>query len=92
MNSSLDADEFLDALGSVLIRAFWIGAAVLVLWFLMIALAGGFVHAMHSNVFPMTEESFYILHYAGMGILKILIMVFLLFPWIGIQMRARRED
>lgn len=63
-----------------------INAALLVLTTLMVALAGGWIHGMHSKFHRISRESFNIAMYYMVGIFKLLFIVFNLVPYIVLVM------
>ena len=57
-----------------------INYGILVVWFLFFALAHDWIHRIHSMWFRLSSEQFDALHYAGMAIFKIGIILFNLVP------------
>jgi len=55
---------------------------VLLLWFLVFVFAHDWMHRIHGRWFRLSREQFDALHYAGMSILKIGIILFNLVPFI----------
>ncbi len=62
-----------------------INYALLVFWFLILVLAPGWLYSLHSRWFKISEQAFYLIHYAGMGLFKLLIFVFLLVPYLVLR-------
>ena len=59
-----------------------INYGVLLLWFLVFVFAHGLMQRMHGRWFHMSRDQFDALHYAGMSIFKIGIILFNLVPFV----------
>ena len=59
--------------------------AMLLWWWLMLWLARDFVFRMHSKWFKLSKESFDAMHYAGMGLFKVAIVLFNLVPYLALR-------
>ena len=53
---------------------------ILLLWFIVFTFAHDLVHAIHSRWFHLTRDQFDAIHYFGMAIYKIGILIFNLVP------------
>ena len=62
-----------------------INYSVLVLWFLGLMLMPQLTYAMHTRWFKISEQAFYTTHYAGIGLYKLLIFIFLLVPYLVLR-------
>lgn len=62
-----------------------INFGLLFLWLLAFALAGGWMHRFHSHLFHMDRECFNAIHYAGMAVFKMLVIVFNLVPYLALR-------
>ncbi|HSY51278.1 MAG TPA: hypothetical protein VLC46_20910 [Thermoanaerobaculia bacterium] len=74
---------------SEVIRSFllWctvINYGVLLIWFLVFAFAHDWLQRLHGRWFQLSRDQFDALHYAGMSIFKIGIMLFNLVPWVAL--------
>lgn len=74
-----------DALQTVLGLCALINYGVLIAWFLCFWLAHERLHRLHGRWFQLTPDQFDAMHYLGMAIYKILILVFNLVPWIALK-------
>ena len=66
---------------------FWcavINYAVLILWFGVFAMAHGWLYRLHGRWFKVPAASFDTMHYAGMAMYKIGILLFVLVPFIAL--------
>jgi hypothetical protein len=62
-----------------------INSGFLAIWILMMTLGRTFMFRMHGRLFPMSEERFNAIHYAGLAFLKTLIIVFNLTPYLALR-------
>ena len=62
-----------------------INYGVLLVWFLVFAFAHDWMHRLHGRWFHLSREQFDALHYAGMSIYKIGIILFNLVPWVALS-------
>ncbi len=58
-----------------------INIGLLLWWFLFIAFAHDFVYRLHTKWFNLSAEKFDAIHYAGMAIFKMIIIVFNVVPY-----------
>jgi len=75
----------------VLLRCFIYGFVLLLFWFVMFLAAGGWMYDFHSAMFDITEHEFDVMNYCGMGLLKILVFVGFLIPYIAIRLTAKKQ-
>ena len=59
-----------------------INYGILLLWFLFFALAHDWIYGFHSRWFRLSREQFDAIHYAGMAVFKIGIILFNLVPFV----------
>jgi hypothetical protein len=76
--------SLLDVLARVLIRCFRMDCALLLLWAAFMA-AGDTVFAIHGKLLGIGRSEFNLVWYGGMAFLKVLAIVFFLFPYLGIR-------
>jgi hypothetical protein len=72
-------------LRDVLLWCAVINYGVLLVWFLFFILAHDFMHRLHGRWFRLSVEQFDALHYAGMGIFKLGIILLNLVPYIVLR-------
>src|SRR6266536_6652468 len=60
-----------------------INYGVLLVWFLFFILARDFMHRLHGRWFQLSRQQFDIIHYAGMGIFKLGIILLNLVPYVA---------
>ena len=76
-----------------MIRAFFawcsvINLALLLWWVLFLLFAHDWTYRFHSKWFKISVEKFDAIHYAGMGIFKISIILFNLVPYLALRIVA----
>ena len=74
-----------------LLRCFILGFALLMFWLVFFLVAGGFMYDVHGSMFEMTRHQFNMIHYCGMGLLKIFVFVVFLLPYIAIRLTAKKQ-
>ncbi len=59
---------------------------VLLVWWAMLAFSSDWVYGLHSKWFKISRGTFDALHYGGMGLFKILILLFNLIPYLVLRL------
>ncbi len=62
---------------------------LLLVWFFFIALFNDFVYKIHFKWFKISKESFHKIHYSGMFLLKIIVIVFFVIPYLVLLVVGR---
>jgi hypothetical protein len=76
----------------VLLRCFILGFVVLIIWFLFFLVADGLIYDVHGGLFKqITERQFQVIHYCGMGLLKLFIFVFFLVPYVAMRWTGKDQ-
>jgi hypothetical protein len=76
----------------VLLRCFILWFVVLIIWFVFFLVAGDLVYDVHGSMFKeITVRQFEVIHYCGMGLLKLFIFVFFLFPYIAMRWTGKGQ-
>jgi hypothetical protein len=78
--------ELFETLASVLLYCWLFGYALLLLWFGIYRLAGGFVHRLHGGLFGLSKHELDVIFYCGMGLLKLGVILLFFFPWLAIRL------
>lgn len=86
MNNTENLIRALEATAQVLIRSFVLGLLLLLIWFGVFWLMGDFAYNLHSTWFDLSRQQFHIIHYCGMGFLKIILFTFFLIPYAAIRL------
>jgi len=91
-HSQTDIQKHLDVIAGILIRCFLGGMVLLMVWFAGYAVAGDWIYQVHSKWFQIPRQSFDAIHYTGMAVTKIAILLFFLIPWIAIKLMSGKKD
>ena len=59
--------------------------AVMAVWALSFMCAHERIHRMHGKFFSLSKENFDAMHYAGIGIFKMVVIVFNLVPYLALR-------
>jgi len=78
----------LEGLRSFLLWCAIMNYAVLFLWFFVFILARGSLQRIHGRWFHLTAEQFDALHYSGMAVYKIGVLLFNIIPYIALRIVA----
>jgi hypothetical protein len=62
-----------------------INLGLLIWWFLCLVLARDLIYRVHTRFFEVSRHEFNLMHYAGMGLFKIGIMLLNLGPYIALR-------
>ena len=73
----------------ILLWCIVINYAVLLVWFLFFSLAHNSIYRLHGRWFRLSTEQFDSIHYAGMAIYKIGILLFNLVPYVALLIVGR---
>jgi|SRR5690606_15498458 hypothetical protein len=92
MNGGFDLTDFLDTIARILIRCFVISVIILIISFLVYLFARDPLYSVYASWFPIAEEQFHLLMIGGMGIWKIIILLFYLIPYVAIRLVLGREE
>ena len=75
----------LESIRDVLAWCSLINIVFLILWFLIMAMAHDWMYRYHSKWFKLSVETFDTMHYAGMGLFKMGIVLFNLVPYFALR-------
>ncbi|HMP01657.1 MAG TPA: hypothetical protein PKD86_09665 [Gemmatales bacterium] len=74
----------LDVLRNFLLWCMVINFGILLVWFLFFALARDWIQRFHGRWFRLSDEKFDALHYAGMSVYKLGILLLNLVPYVAL--------
>ena len=74
----------INVIKDILLWCVGLNYAVLFIWSGAFIFARGWMYRMHSRWFKLSDETFDALHYGGLAVYKIGILLFNLIPWIAI--------
>lgn len=79
----------IDMVRKALLWCALINYGVLLVWFLCFILAHDWMYLLHGRWFRLSVEQFDMLHYAGMSIYKIGVLLLNVVPWIALHIVRR---
>ena len=82
--------DFFDALAKVLLRCWLFGFALLFIWLAAVLLLGETIHQLHGPMFGLVSHELDLIFYCGMGLLKLLVLLFVFVPWLSIRLVLRK--
>jgi MFS superfamily sulfate permease-like transporter len=91
MNEVRDVGNLLETIARVLIRCFFMGVALILIWLGFLVFAGEFTYNIHSWFIPISRQQFDCIHYAAMAITKLCIFLFFLLPYIAIRIVLKKK-
>jgi hypothetical protein len=91
MMESKTVNELLDALARVLLRCFVLGYALLLLWAAVYLAAGNVLYALANRLFCLTAHELDVVQYCGIALVKCLVLLFFLFPYVAIRLVLRKR-
>jgi hypothetical protein len=83
--------DFFDTLAKVLLRCWFFGFVLLLIWLGAILLMGDTIHNLHGPMFGLSHHELDVIFYCGMGLLKLAVLVFFFIPWLAIRQVLRKE-
>jgi hypothetical protein len=90
MSPTTQSHELLDAVARVLLRCAVFGFLLLLLWFSVFLLAGDTIYR-QGKLFDLTPHELNLIHYCGMGLVKVCVLLFFLFPYLAIRLVLRKR-
>ena len=82
--------ELLETVAKVLLRCIGFGFLLLLIWAGFFMLSGELVYDLHGNIFGLSKHELDVIHYCGMGLVKLFVFTFFLFPWLAIKLVLRK--
>jgi hypothetical protein len=82
--------DFFDTLSKVLLRCWLFGFVLLFIWLVVVLLMGETIHQLHAPMFGLSGHELDVIFYSGMGLLKLLVLVFFFVPWLSIRLVLRK--
>jgi hypothetical protein len=82
---------FLETLAGILIRSFLFGWGLLLVWFLFYLFLPDWLYEMNTRWFNIGRHEFDLINYCGIGLVKITVLLFFLFPYLSIRLILRKK-
>ena len=89
MPYSKQTTEFFDVLAKVLLRCWIFGFVVIYAWFGLVVLAKAPFYGLLGGLFGLSNHELDLTNYCGIALLKLLVIVFFLLPWLAIRLVLR---
>lgn len=86
-----ETNDLLDAVAKVLLRCFVFGFLFLLLWFVVFLFAGEALYRLNGNLFGISQHEMNLMHLFGMALVKVILYLFFLFPYIAIRWVLRNR-
>jgi hypothetical protein len=90
MTTATEIHELLDTIAKVLLRCTLLGLLFLLIWVAAYFLASDVIYR-QARWFDLTQHEVDVIHYCGMGFVKGFVLLFFLFPYIGIRLVLRKR-
>ena len=84
--------ELFDTLAKVLLRCWIIGFALGLFSFVVFMLTGEIIDEIHGRMFGLSAHELDLIIYCGLGLHKLCLNLFFLFPWLAIRLVLRSEQ
>ena len=91
MSAVSETTELLDAIAKVLLRCFVLGFLLLLLWTAFFVFLPGPIYA-QGKWFGLSPDEVDVIHYCGIALVKMCVLLFFLFPYISIRLVLRRRS
>ena len=91
MQPSESIEVTLDYVARVLIRSFLLGYIFVIIWFLLFLFGFDGLYRMQSHWFEISRTGFHIVNYCGIGLAKLILIVFFLLPYLSIRWVLRKK-
>jgi hypothetical protein len=92
MTESKNGNELFDTLAKILLRCFVLGYCILLLWFVVYLIGGELLYGkIGGKLFGLTPHEVDIINYCGMAVVKVLVLLFFLCPYIAIRLVLRKR-
>ena len=84
--------DFFETLAKILLRCWVFGFASLMLWFGFFMIAPNVIYNLHGSIFGLSPQEINLIHYCGMGLVKLIVVCFFFFPWLSIKLVLRKGN
>ena len=78
--------EWLEVVAKILLRCWIFGLLLLMIWFGFFMLAPNVIYSLHGSMFGLSPQGLNLIHYCGMGLVKLVVICFFFVPWLSIRM------
>ncbi len=82
----------LEVVAKILLRCWLFGFILLFIWLGVSLFMGETIYGLHSTLFGLTKHELQLIFYCGMGLLKILVLLFFFILWLAIKLVLRKSS
>ena len=87
----MSAKDFLTTLNEILGRCAVLGIVLILAWFAASVLPGDVICGTQGRLFGITPHECAVVNYAGIAWVKMMVLLFFVFPWISIRLSLRKS-
>jgi hypothetical protein len=91
MPESIQTDDLLEAIAKILLQCWIFGFILLLFWWGAVMLAGNLVFGVHGGMFDLTRPQLNVIHYCGMVLTKLAVVLFFFIPWVSIRLVLKKR-
>jgi hypothetical protein len=91
MSEATQTDDLLEVIAKILLRCWIFGFIMLMFWWGAVTIAGDLVFGVHGDMFGLTRSQLNVIHYCGMGLTKLAVVLFFFIPWISIRLVLKKR-
>ena len=91
MSEATPMDNLLEAIAKILMRCWIFGFILLLFWWGAVMLADDLVFGVHGDMFDLTRPQLNVIHYCGMGLTKLAVVLFFFIPWVSIRLILKKR-
>lgn len=90
MSESNNVNELFGTLAKILLRCFVLGYVLLLIWFVVSLVATGMIYGI-GKLYGLTPHEVDLVNYCGMAVVKSIVLLFFLIPYIAIRLVLRKR-
>jgi hypothetical protein len=79
-----------DHICGVLLRCIIFSFVLMLIYLGFMLLGRGFVYGVHSSMFDVTKHEFEVIHYCGLALLKLFVLVAFVIPYLAIRLGPKK--
>lgn len=87
---STQMSEWLEVVAKILLRCWIIGILLMLFSLAVFMLTGEIIYDVHGKMFGLSPHELDLIMYCGLGLFKVFVLIFFLFPWIALRLVLRK--
>jgi hypothetical protein len=91
MKNESQCGDGIEIIAGVLLRCFMICVVFVSLWFFLYIFGGEAGYKAHAALFQISKHEYELMHYYGIGLMKIFNFTFFLIPYLAIKWALKRK-